>query len=77
MDPDGDKQIEVFQRKDNQNKFLQRFVTCSLFIFQSIWIRCRSILFDGSYGEYLESQLSYVLYCGSFFWFIYLLIKIT
>jgi len=76
MDSDGDKQIENIEEQEYKDEFLQRFVTCSLFIFQSLWIRCCTILFDGTYRKYLESQFNYVLYCGSFFWVLYFFIQI-
>jgi len=71
---DGDKQIKIVQRENGKIEFLQRFIACSMFIFQSIWIRYCSILFDGNHGQYLERQFYYVLYCGSFFWLLYLVI---
>lgn len=72
---DGEKQVGVFERQDKKNDVLQRYLSCSLFIFQSFWVRCCSILFDGNYGKHLESQFGYVLYCGFFFWFLHLLIQ--
>lgn len=44
-------------------------------VLQSFWIRCRSILPDITDGKFMESELRYVLYCGMFFWIVYLLIQ--
>ena len=45
-------------------------------IFQSIWIRCRSVFPDITDRKFMESELRFVLYCGTFLWIIYLLSKI-
>ena len=45
-------------------------------IFQSFWIRCRSIFPDITDRKFMESELRFVLYCGTFLWIIYLLSKI-
>jgi hypothetical protein len=45
-------------------------------VFQSIWFRCRSIFPDITDRKFMESELRFVLYCGTFLWIIYLLSKI-
>ena len=45
-------------------------------VFQSIWVRCRSIFPDITDRKFMESELRFVLYCGTFLWIIYLLSKI-
>jgi hypothetical protein len=45
-------------------------------VFQSIWVRCRSIFPDITDREFMESELRFVLYCGTFLWIVYLLSKI-
>jgi hypothetical protein len=45
-------------------------------VFQSIWVRCRSIFPDITDREFMESELRFVLYCGTFLWTAYLLSKI-
>ena len=39
-------------------------------IFQSFWIRCRSVFLNVVDREFMESQLYFVLCCGSIFWFL-------
>jgi hypothetical protein len=45
-------------------------------VFQSIWVRCRSIFPDITDREFMESELRFVLYCGTILWIVYLLSKI-
>lgn len=42
-------------------------------IFQSFWIRYNTILASILDRKFVESQLRYVLYCGTILWTIYLL----
>ena len=70
---DGDKQTNVeknFSRQSLPNIFNVGIV------FQSIWVRCRSIFPDITDRKFMESELRFVLYCGTFLWIIYLLSKI-
>jgi hypothetical protein len=46
-------------------------------VFQSIWVRCRSIFPDITDREFMESELRFVLYCGTFLWIVYLLSQIV
>jgi hypothetical protein len=45
-------------------------------IFQSFWIRCRSIFPDITDRKFMESELRLVLYCGTILWIVYLLSQI-
>ena len=45
-------------------------------VFQSIWVRCRSIFPDITDRKFMESELRFVLYCGGVFWILYLLSQI-
>ena len=73
MDPDGESDKQ-FKTKREKITFFQRYCTSVMFILQPLWVRCSPVLFNNTYGKYLESQLRFVLYCGSFFWMLYLLI---
>ena len=41
-------------------------------VFQSIWVRCRSIFPDITDREFMESELRFVLYSGVIFWTLYM-----
>ena len=73
---DGDKQNKrnniAKKQKDND---IQRLELVPSSLFQSFWIRCRSILPDITDRKFMESELRYVLYCGIFFWIVDLLIE--
>jgi hypothetical protein len=45
-------------------------------IFQSFWVRCRSIFPNITDRKFMESELRLVLYCGGFLWIVYLLSQI-
>lgn len=45
-------------------------------VFQSIWVRCRSIFPDITDRKFMESELRFVLYCGTFLWIVYILSKV-
>jgi len=71
---EGDKQIKRnIRRKEKANNVIQghEFVPSS--IFQSFWVRCRSIFSNITDGKFMESELRYVLYCGIILWSLYLL----
>jgi hypothetical protein len=70
---DGDKKIQkqIF-RKKTENGDLQGYDAISGSILQSIWVRCRTILPDITNGKFMESELRYVLYCGTILWIAYL-----
>ena len=71
---DGDKQTkgEILGKKPEVNA-IQRHEFVPSTIFQSLWIRCRSIFPNITNGKFMESELRYVLYCGIFFWLLHLL----
>jgi len=45
-------------------------------IFQSFWIRCRSIFPNITDRKFMEGELRIVLYCGGVLWILYLLSKV-
>ena len=45
-------------------------------VFQSIWVRCRSIFPDITDRKFMESELRFVLYSGLVFWAVYLVYEI-
>jgi len=69
---------------ESKNKHMEKNVSGQPFssffnvgvVFQSFWVRCRSIFLNVVDREFMESQLRVVLYCGSIFWIIYLLSQI-
>ena len=70
---DGEKRKEMEKSVDGQH--FSNIFNVSL-ILQSIWIRCRSIFPNITDRKFMESELRFVLYCGSIFWFVYLLSKV-
>jgi len=63
---------------EDENKNLEKNVSGQSFpalfnvgvILQSFWIRCRSIFLNIVDREFMESQLYFVLCCGSILWFL-------
>ncbi len=74
---DGDKknQKQIF-RKKTENRDLQGHDVVPSSIFQSFWVRCRSILPNTTDRKFMESELRLVFYCGIILWFAYLVSKI-
>jgi hypothetical protein len=73
---DGDKQNKRNNiAKKQEDDVVQRYESIPSSVLQSLWVRCRSILPDITDGKFMESELRYVLYCGMFFWIVYLLIQ--
>ena len=72
---DDGKQIK------NMEKGVSRQPISNIFdvgtILQSFWVRCRTIFPNITDRKFMESELRFVLYCGTFLWFIYLLSKIV
>ena len=66
MDDDSEKQN---LEKDVSGQSLPNLFNVSI-ILQSFWIRCRSICSNVVDREFMESQLYFVLCCGSIFWFL-------
>jgi hypothetical protein len=70
---DGDKQKNVEKNVSRQS--LSNIFNDGV-VFQSIWVRCRSIFPDITDRKFMESELRFVLYCGTIFWILYLLSQI-
>ncbi len=45
-------------------------------VLQSFWIRCRTIFPNTLDRKFMESELRFVLYCGSVLWIVYILSKV-
>ena len=73
MDGDSRKQNADLE-KNTKNKYFHRLPNVRD-VFQPIWIRCRSIFSDIMDREFVESELRFVLYCGTILWVIYLIAK--
>jgi hypothetical protein len=73
--------MEDDSKKKNMEKDLSRQSFSNIFnvgiIFQSFWIRCRSVFPDITDRKFMESELRFVLYCGIIFWTLYLLSQIV
>jgi hypothetical protein len=69
---------------ESENKHMEKNVSGQPFssffnvgvVFQSFWVRCRSIFLNVVDREFMESQLYLVLCCGSIFWFLLILEEI-
>ena len=70
---DGDKQKNVEKNVSRQS--LSNIFNVGI-IFQSIWVRCRSVFPNITDRKFMESELRFVLYCGTFLWIIYLLSQV-
>ena len=70
---DGDKQKNVEKNVSRQS--LSNIFNVGI-IFQSIWVRCRSVFPNITDRKFMESELCFVLYCGTFLWIIYLLSQV-
>jgi hypothetical protein len=70
---DGDKQKNVEKNVSRQS--LSNIFNAGV-VFQSIWVRCRSIFPDITDRKFMESELRLVLYCGTVLWILYLLSQI-
>lgn len=73
--------MEDGEKNKNVEKDVPRQPLSSIFnvgiIFQSFWVRCRSIFPDITDRKFMERELRVVLYCGVVFWIVYLLSKIV
>lgn len=67
---DGEKQKNVEENLSGQS-FTNIFNAG--IVFQSIWVRCRSVFPVVTDRKFMESELRFVLYSGVIFWAIYLL----
>ena len=72
MDDDSEKQN---LEKNVSGQSLPNLFNVGI-ILQSIWIRCRSVFSNVMDRKFVESQLYFVLYCGSIFWILLILEKI-
>ena len=71
---DGDsKNNQQIKRQTNKDVLIQRHGPDVSSILQSVWIRCRSVFPTATDRKFMESELRVVLYCGMFFWVVYLL----
>jgi hypothetical protein len=75
MDPDGDQKNQISKREEKPNLHGERYCFNVGFILQSIWLRYNSIFPNITNGKFMESELRLVLYCGTFFWSLYLVYK--
>ena len=73
MDDGDSKNFKQTKRKAKQTDAIQRYGIDVSSIFQSFWLRCRSIFPTATNGKFMESELRFVLYSGIIFWIIYLL----
>ena len=73
-DSKGDKQVKG---KGDSIEPLQRYGFNVGLILQSFWVRCRSVFPNITDREFMESELRFVLYCGTFLWIVYLLSQIV
>lgn len=69
---DGEKQVDVAENVSRQ-PVTNISNDCS--ILQSIWFRCHTVLSNCVDRKFVESELRFVLCCGTFLWFVYLLSK--
>ena len=67
---DGDKNTNV--EKNFSRKSFSNFFNVGTFL-QSLRFRCGTIFSDITNRKFMESELRVVLYCGLFFWGVYLL----
>jgi hypothetical protein len=76
MDEGDSKNIKKAEKQGKQNNAIQRYGIDAGVIFQSIWIRCRSIFPTATDRKFMESELRFVLYSGVIFWTIFVLYQI-
>ena len=70
---DGDKQKNMEKNLSGQS--LPNIFNAGT-ILQSFWIRCRSIFPNVTDRKFMESELRFVLYCGTILWIVYLLSQV-
>lgn len=73
MDEGDSKNIKQIKRQKQSPNALQRHGIDVGSFLQSVWVRCRTVFPNITDGKFMESELRIVLYCGLFFWGIYLL----
>lgn len=73
MDPDGETYSENNKRQTSKNSLSKGFFFNASSVLQSIWVRCGSIFAYATNRRFMEGQLYNVLYCGVFFWTLFIL----
>ena len=73
MDEGDSKNNKQIKRQKQSPDVVQRHGIDVGSILQSLWIRCRSVFPNITDRKFMESELRVVLYCGLFFWGVYLL----
>jgi hypothetical protein len=72
--------MEDGEKNENVEKDPPRQPVAGIFnarpILQSFWIRCRAVFPNITNRKFMERELRFVLYCGTFLWIIYLLSQI-
>lgn len=76
MDEGDSKNNKQAEKQGKQNNAVQGYGIDAGSILQSFWIRCRSIFPNTTDRKFMEGELRVVLYCGLFFWGLYLLFQI-
>jgi hypothetical protein len=76
MDDGDSKTYKKTKKKRKSNFISKRYVPNVGTILQSFWVRCRTVFPNITNRKFMESELCFVLYCGSLFWTIFLLYKI-
>jgi hypothetical protein len=72
MDEGDSKNNQQAEKQGKQNNAIQRYGIDAGVIFQSIWVRCRTIFPTATDRKFMESELRFVLYSGVIFWSLYL-----
>ena len=72
MDEGDSKNNKQAEKQRKQNNAIQRHGIDAGVIFQSIWVRCRTIFPAATDRKFMESELRFVLYSGAIFWTLYL-----
>jgi hypothetical protein len=72
MDDGDSKNNQQAEKQGKQNNAIQRYGIDAGVIFQSIWVRCRTIFPTATDRKFMESELRFVLYSGVIFWTLYL-----
>ena len=72
MDDGDSKNNKQIKGQKQSPDVIQRYGIDVGSILQSLWIRCRSVFPNTTDGKFMESELRLVLYCGVFFWTLYL-----
>jgi hypothetical protein len=72
MDEGDSKNNQQAEKQGKQNNAIQRYGIDAGVIFQSIWVRSRTIFPTATDRKFMESELRFVLYSGVIFWTLYL-----